>query len=126
MKESYGEELATHIGLDPYAGGGNVLGVASARGTGRLGIWSSEILTFVCRPCNVMGKTTRLASLRRGVKWHGGVEEPQHVWKLQTREPGEPIGFPSAGDWERSANLTEDTADLVNFSKSVLVGLLRV
>lgn len=37
MKESYDEELAIHIGLDPYAEDGNVLGVASARGTGRLG-----------------------------------------------------------------------------------------
>ncbi len=34
MKESYDEELATHIGLVPYGGGDNVLSVASARGTG--------------------------------------------------------------------------------------------
>ena len=93
MKESYDEELAIHIGLDPYADDVNVVGVASARGTGRLGILSSEILTFVCRPCNVMGKTTRLAASGRAVKRHGGVVEPQHVWKLQTREPGDPIGF---------------------------------
>jgi hypothetical protein len=93
MKESHGEELATHIGLSPYADDGNVLGVASGRGTGRLGILSSEIPTFVCRPCNVMGKTTRLAASWRADKRHGGVEEPKHVWKLQTREPGDPIGF---------------------------------
>ena len=35
MKESYGEDLASHSGLDPYADHGNVVGVASARGTGR-------------------------------------------------------------------------------------------
>ena len=93
MKESYDEELATHIGLAPYADGGNVLGVASVRGTDRLGIWSSEILTFVRRPCNVMGKTTRLAASWRAIKRYGGVVEPKHVWKLQTREPGDPIGF---------------------------------
>jgi hypothetical protein len=93
MKESYDEELAIHIGLDPYADDGNVVGVASARGTGRLVILSSEILIFVCRPCNVMGKATRLAASWRAVKRHGGVVEPQHVWKLQTREPGDPIGL---------------------------------
>lgn len=35
MKESYEKDLASHLGLDPYAGHGNVAGVASARGTGR-------------------------------------------------------------------------------------------
>ncbi len=35
MKESYEKDLASHLGLDPYAGGGNAAGVASARGTGR-------------------------------------------------------------------------------------------
>ncbi len=93
MKESYDEELAIHIGLDPYADDGNVVGVASARGTGRLGILSSEILIFVCRPCPVMGKTTRLAASWRAAKRHGGVVDPQHVRKLQTREPGGPISF---------------------------------
>ncbi|MGE3409506.1 MAG: hypothetical protein AB7I37_22000 [Pirellulales bacterium] len=35
MKESYEEDLASHFGLEPYAGGGNAVGVASARGTSR-------------------------------------------------------------------------------------------
>ena len=35
MKESYGEVLASHSGLEPYADDGNVVGVASVRGTGR-------------------------------------------------------------------------------------------
>jgi hypothetical protein len=35
MKESYGEDLANHTGLKPYAEGGDILGVASVRGTGR-------------------------------------------------------------------------------------------
>ncbi len=35
MKESDAEGLASYCGLDPYAGHGNVAGVASARGTGR-------------------------------------------------------------------------------------------
>ena len=32
MKESYKEELAIHFGLEPYAGDGDIPGVASARG----------------------------------------------------------------------------------------------
>jgi hypothetical protein len=35
MKESYEKDLASHLGLEPYAGDGNVVGVASVRGTGR-------------------------------------------------------------------------------------------
>ena len=35
MKESYGEDIAYHTGLNSYAEGGNTLGVASTRGTGR-------------------------------------------------------------------------------------------
>lgn len=35
MQESYGEDLANRSGLDPYAEGGNILGVASVRGTSR-------------------------------------------------------------------------------------------
>ena len=35
MRESYEEGVASHLGLDPYADDGNVMGVASARGTGR-------------------------------------------------------------------------------------------
>ena len=35
MKESYAEDLASHSGLEPYAGNGNAAGVALARGTGR-------------------------------------------------------------------------------------------
>ncbi len=35
MKESYGEDLAYHTGLESYAEDGVILGVASIRGTGR-------------------------------------------------------------------------------------------
>ncbi len=35
MQESYEEELAIRFGPDPYAGGGDALGVASVMGTGR-------------------------------------------------------------------------------------------
>jgi hypothetical protein len=35
MKESWEEEFATHLHLDPYADDGDIVGVASGRGTGR-------------------------------------------------------------------------------------------
>ena len=47
----------------------------------------------------------------------GGVEEPVHAWKLEAREPGDPIGFHFVW-WrihpkvERSENATGGTADM--------------
>ena len=57
MQESYREDLASRSGLQPYAGDGNIPGVASARGNaGRL--LSSEIITSVCRSCPDREKAT--------------------------------------------------------------------
>ena len=50
MKESYREDVASHSGLEPYAGDGDVAGVASARGNAGQPL-SSEIITSVCRSC---------------------------------------------------------------------------
>ena len=57
MQESYGENLASCPGLEPYAGDGNIMGVASARGNAGRTL-SSEIFTFACRSCLVMEKAT--------------------------------------------------------------------
>ncbi len=59
MKESYRESLASHSGLEPYAGGGDLAGVASARGnTGQP--LSSDITLFVCRSCLIKEKAIPL------------------------------------------------------------------
>ena len=50
MKESYREELASRSGLEPYAGDGDVAGVASARGNAGQPL-SSDIIIFACRSC---------------------------------------------------------------------------
>ncbi len=73
MRESYRGDLASNSGLQPYAGGGNVAGVASVRGSvGQL--WSSEIITFACRSCPDLEKATRAIVLtRRVVTRRGGV-----------------------------------------------------
>ena len=57
MKESYREDLASYSGLEPYAGDGNIAGVASARGNAGRPL-NSEITTFVCRSCPVREKAT--------------------------------------------------------------------
>ena len=55
MKESYREELASRSGLEPYAGDGDIAGVASVRGNAGQPL-SSDIKTFVCRSCSDMEK----------------------------------------------------------------------
>ncbi len=62
MKESYRENLASDSGLEPYAGDGDIAGVASARGTAGQPL-SSEITTFACRSCPDMEKAISLVPL---------------------------------------------------------------
>ena len=62
MKESYREELASRSGLDPYAGDGDVAGVASVRGNAGQPL-SSDIRTSVCRSCGDREKATSLRPL---------------------------------------------------------------
>ena len=57
MKESYREDVASHSGLEPYAGDGNVAGVASARGNAGQPL-SSDINTSACRSCSDLEKAT--------------------------------------------------------------------
>jgi len=57
MKESYREELASRSGLDPYAGDGDVAGVASVRGSAGQPL-SSDIIIFACRSCADREKAT--------------------------------------------------------------------
>jgi hypothetical protein len=92
MKESYDEELAIHIGPDPYADGGNVVGVASVRGTGRPAIELRN--PHFCAPTLwCQGEGNMLDRVMASGPQHGGVVEPVHARKLQTREPGDPISF---------------------------------
>ncbi len=62
MKESYREELASRSGLDPYAGDGDVAGVASVRGNAGQPL-SSDIITSVCRSCADREKATSFRPL---------------------------------------------------------------
>jgi len=93
MKESYKEELANHLGLEPYAADGDIGGVALGRGNvGQL--LSSEITLLACRSCPVREKATSSPPLKGKVEdGRGGVKEPAHARTFQAREPGDPIGF---------------------------------
>ena len=44
MKESHGEDLASRPDLEPYADGGNAVGVASARGPRLLVEWPGRAI----------------------------------------------------------------------------------
>ena len=57
MKESYREDLASCSGLEPYAGDGNIAGVASARGNAGQPL-SSEITTLARGSCSDREKAT--------------------------------------------------------------------
>jgi hypothetical protein len=94
MKESYSEDLASHTVPELYAGDGNIVGVATT-GVHAGQILSSDITCFVCRRSAAIGRQYQKCRFWQDASGHGGVRDPEHVWKLQAREPGDPVGFPS-------------------------------
>ena len=88
MKESHREDLASRSGLEPYADGGDTVGVASGRGdTGQP--LSSEIKTLVCRSSSGLEKATSRAPLHGEVS--GDAAESKTLcmcrsFKLENRE----------------------------------------
>ncbi len=93
MKESYRKGVASHPDPESCAGGGNTSGEAlTGAHTGQL--LSSESTSPACRPTGLQGKATSGSpSSREEAPGRCGVEEPEHVWKLHAREPGDPSGF---------------------------------
>ena len=94
MKESYSEALAKHAGPESYADDGDIVGVATAR------VHAGPVLSSVIRfiPCadvvqSAEGNIVSGVETWRARDEHGGVEDLVHVWKLQAREPGDPIGL---------------------------------
>jgi hypothetical protein len=93
MKESYGEALARHVGPESYAGGGNTAGVATT------GVHLGPENEFryvhrpVCRPSRTRGRLHRVDRHGEIAREHGGIYGLVHGWKLQTREPGDPVSL---------------------------------
>jgi hypothetical protein len=109
MKESYSEVLARHTGPESYADGGNAMGVATAGVHLGPANESRNVHRFVCRPSRAWGRQHPVDRQGEGDRGHGGICEPGHGWKLQTREPGDPVS-PSEevadGDPETSQRAT--------------------
>ena len=98
MQESYEEDLASHFGHPRRAGVGNDFRRSVRRGgKRRLGHGAPKSNNFAGRSCSIVEKATTPTPLRRGGGVCGGVEDPEHAWKFQTREPGEPSGVRITG-----------------------------
>jgi hypothetical protein len=94
MKESYSEILARYAGPESYAVHGNVEGVATAGvHSGQMIELRNEYLSSVCRHTRLTGRQHRGGHYGETILGHGGVLEPWHGWKLQTREPGDPVSL---------------------------------
>jgi hypothetical protein len=92
MKESYGEILARYAGPESYADDGNIVGVATA------GVHAGPEIELRYQAISrahtvklVEGNIGPIVNGEVGLG-RGGVEGLEHVWKLQAREPGDPIG----------------------------------
>lgn len=60
---------------------------------GRMIELRNEYLRSMCRPTRVTGRQHRDDRYGKIISGHGGVKEPRHGWKLQTREPGDPVSL---------------------------------
>jgi hypothetical protein len=62
MRVPYSEDLASHTGPEPHGGCGNTMADAWVGGSAG-GALSSEITSFGCRPCCLVGKAISIAAL---------------------------------------------------------------
>ena len=93
MKESYNEILAKYVGPESYADGGNTVGVVTAGVHLGLGIELRKQVFLECRHLRSGGRQHRTGRYCQDLRGLGGVEDPEHGWKLQTREPGDPMSL---------------------------------
>jgi len=86
------KSLARYIGPESYAGGGNVAGVATA------GVRPGPVIelrnehNLACRRFRVGGRQHHVDRYGEIGNGRGGVRDLEHGRKLQTREPGDPVG----------------------------------
>ncbi len=93
MKESYSEVLARYAGPESYADDGNIVGVVTAGGHPGPEIELRKQVLFECRRRLARGRQHRPGRNWRDLGGLGGVEDLEHGWKLQTREPGDPTSL---------------------------------
>lgn len=91
MKESYSEILARNTGPESYAERCKILGVVT---TGVHPGPASELRKHghsECRHHRAGGRQHHASRYWRDLRGFGGVEDLEHGWKPQTREPGGPM-----------------------------------
>jgi hypothetical protein len=119
MQVSYGEDLASHFGLQRRAGIGN--GVClSVRGEGNAGQpLSSEIITSVCRSCPDREKAMADCTVT-GEEQSDAAESQTLCMRGNSRRENREIPSVShlAFNWERSENVSDGTADMYADGKS--------
>lgn len=93
MKESYSETLAKYAGPESYADDGNIVGVVTAGVHPGPEIELRKQVVPMCRHSLAGGRPHQSGRHWQDLAGHGGVEDLEHGWKLQTREPGEPISL---------------------------------
>ena len=90
MKESYSEILARYAGPESYADDGNIVGVVTAGVHPGPDIELRKPTVPLCRHPIARGRQHRPSRKWQDLVGRGGVEDLEHGWKLQTREPGDP------------------------------------
>ena len=90
MKESYNEIEARYVGPKSYADGGNAMGVVTAGVHVGPAIELRKQGISACRHLLAGGRQHRLGRYWQASSGRDGVEDLEHAWKLQTREPGDP------------------------------------
>ena len=93
MKESYSEILARYAGPESYADGGNTVGVVTAGVSPGPVIELRKHTVPLCRHSIARGRQHQPGRDRQDLVGRGGVEDLEHGWKLQTREPGDPMSL---------------------------------
>ena len=92
MKESYSEIVAEYAGPESYADDGNIVGVATAgEHAGPEIELRYQAISRADTVRLVEGNTEPVVNGETG-HGRGGVKGLEHAWKLQAREPGDPIG----------------------------------
>ena len=88
--------LAKYAGPESYADRGDTLGVATTGVHLGPGIELRKEAFFACRHFQACGRQHRIDRSGKIGLGRGGVEGPVHEWKLQTREPGDPMSLSEA------------------------------
>lgn len=93
MKESYSELLARDAGPESYADRGNTVGVVTAGVHPGPEIELRKQVVSLCRHPLAGGRQYRPGRYWRDLEGLGGVEDLEHGWKPQAREPGDPMSL---------------------------------